>query len=645
MTKNIIIGTAGHVDHGKSTLIKALTGDETDRLAAEKERGISIEPGFSHLENDKTNSENLRLGIVDVPGHEKFVNKMLAAAGGVDLALIVIAADEGVMPQTLEHLAILDLLEVEKAIIVLTKIELVDKEWTDLIELDLKDQFKGSFAAKADIVRVDSETGKGIAALKDLIIETALKMKKRQKSEIPYYPIDRVFTLKGFGTVVTGTLFSGEIKAGEELALYPMEKTIKIRSLENHGQEVEKVEAGSRVGINIGGLEKSEIEKGNIITTPDSLLKSKFFEAELQILENLNFTIKNGDSIHFHTAALDTTGKIYLYNKKEAFPGEKVYVKLVLAEKAALFFKQKYIIRRFSPMQTIGGGEILELDPPPRRKVSEHKIMTDLDNLKKADLKEAVEIFIRKKENSAAEIKFLKKKSALKNEKLKSILDDLVKEAKIIELRTDKSYIHYQDFEKIKEDILKIINAYHKKFELRSGLKKEELRSKIDFSLNKKEMDTMLEILVKEKVLKENNNLIAEFDFKISLTKDLLAIKNKILKLYQKNLFNPPAKEEIVEQYENGASIFNYLVDNNYLVQINSELYFDQEVYSQLKIILNNYFQKNESLSLAEFRDLIGSSRRYALPLLKKLEELKLLKRKEDLRYPTNKLEKIKKSD
>lgn len=228
MTKNIIIGTAGHVDHGKSTLIKALTGDETDRLAAEKERGISIEPGFSHLENDKTNSENLRLGIVDVPGHEKFVNKMLAAAGGVDLALIVIAADEGVMPQTLEHLAILDLLEVEKAIIVLTKIELVDKEWTDLIELDLKDQFKGSFAAKADIVRVDSETGKGIAALKDLIIETALQMKKRQKSEIPYYPIDRVFTLKGFGTVVTGTLFSGEIKAGEELALYPMEKQSKL---------------------------------------------------------------------------------------------------------------------------------------------------------------------------------------------------------------------------------------------------------------------------------------------------------------------------------------------------------------------------------------------------------------------------------
>lgn len=640
MTKNIIIGTAGHVDHGKSTLIKALTGDETDRLEAEKERGISIEPGFSHLENQKTKSENLRLGIVDVPGHEKFVNKMLAAAGGVDLALIVIAADEGVMPQTLEHLAILDLLEVEKAIIVLTKIDLVEQEWIDLIELDLKDQFEGSFAEKSEIIRVDSESGKGIPELKDLIIKTALKMKKRKKSEIPYYPVDRVFTLKGFGTVVTGTLFSGEISVGEELSLYPTEKSIKIRSLENHGKEVEKVEAGSRVGINISGLEKSEINRGDIIAAPDSLLKSKFFEAELQLLESLNFTVKNGDSIHFHTASLDTTGKIYLYNKKEAFPGEKVYVKLVLTEEAALFFKQKYIIRRFSPMQTIGGGEILELDPPPRRKISDQEIIADLESLKKSDLKQAVEIFIKKRNKSAAKIKFLKKKSGLKNNKLKNILKKLKAEEKIIELVKNKSYIHSQDFLEIKNKILKIINDYHQNFKLRSGIKKEELRSKLDFNLNKKEIDTLIKLLVREEVIKENNNLIAKFDFEISLNETLLEIKNKILKKYQQSLFTPPSREELIKKYEQGEMVFDYLVKNQDLIRISSDLYFHQEIYSKLKRMLNNYFKKNESLSLGEFRDLIGSSRRYALALIQKLEELKWLTRKEDLRYPTEKLKK-----
>ena len=638
MTKNIIIGTAGHIDHGKSTLIKALTGDDTDRLAEEKERGISIEAGFSHLENKKTKAENLKLGIVDVPGHEKFVNKMLAAAGGIDLALIVVAADEGVMPQTKEHLAILDLLAVEKAVVVITKIDLVDQEWLQLIEADLKDHLQDTFAEAAKFVRVSSTQNKGINELKDLIIITALNMSKRKQAGVTYFPVDRTFNLKGFGTVVTGTLFSGELKVGEELTLYPAEKSLKIRSLESHGEDVKRVEAGSRVGINTAGIDKSEIRRGDVIAAADSLFKSKFFEGELKLLKNLNFSVKNGDQIHFHTAAFETTGRIYLYNKKEAFPGEKVYIKLILDEEAALFFKQKYIIRRFSPMQTIGGGEILEIDPPPRRKAVQEEIERSLISLKKASNHQAVEILIQQKINSAAGIGFLKKKTTFKKEELKMILDNLAAEEKIIALRADQSYIHQEQFEKIKNCILKIANEYHQEFKLQKGIKKEELRSKLAFELSKKELDSLLGILYNDNFLKENHNLVAKNDFKISLDAQMEKNKNKIIEIYKEKLFCPPTRKEIIADYQLGDDFFDFLVDRGFLIRVSEELYFHQIAVEKAKNILDYYFKDNKNLRLAEFRDLINSSRRYALPLLKKLEELKVVKSSGELRYPAKNL-------
>ena len=638
MTKNIIIGTAGHIDHGKSTLIKALTGDETDRLTAEKERGISIEPGFSHLETKKTAAKNLKLGIVDVPGHEKFVNKMLSAAAGVDLALIVVAADEGVMPQTKEHLAILDLLAVEHAIVVLTKVDLVDNEWIELIEEELRDNFKNTFAESAEIIRVSSLTEQGIKELEELIVETALKMQKRKKSEILYYPIDRVFTLKGIGTVVTGTLFSGQLKKGDELYLFPAERRVKIRSLESHGRELKQVSSGSRVGVNLAGIEKSEVRSGDIIAVENSLLKSKFFEGELKILDSLNFRVKNGDQIHFHSASVDITGRIYLYNKKEAFPGEKVYVKLVLEEKIALFFKQKYIVRRFSPLETIGGGEILELDPLPGRKKEDIEIVSDLIKLEQASIKEAVEIFIRKSKNSPVKIDFLKKKSSLKKEKLKKILNELSAEKKIVELIFERSYIHQKIYKILENNILEIVSEYHKKNNLRPGIKKEELRSRLNFKLNKKELDSLLATFYDKKTLREKDHFITKRDFKITLDSQLKKKKDKIINLYQENLFAPPTRKEIIENYQLEEDFFDYLENEGYLIRFSGEIYFHSDVFAETKKLLNSYFEKNETLELAEFRDLIESSRRYALPLLEKLDQLGITKREGDFRYPAEEL-------
>lgn len=639
MRKNLIIGTAGHIDHGKSTLIKALTGDKTDRLDQEKARGISIENGFSHLENEKTRAENLKLGIVDVPGHEKFVNKMLSAAAGVDLALIVVAADEGVMPQTKEHLAILDLMGVKKAIIVLTKIDLVDREWQQLIELDLRDHFKNSFAETAEVIRVSSTKEEGINELKELIIKTTLRMDQQQRSEIIYFPIDRVFSLKGLGTVVTGTLFGGQLKAGDELSLYPAEKRLKIKSLESHGREEQRANAGSRVGINISGMDKSEIKRGDIIAEPNSLLKSKFFEGELRLLENLNFKVKNGDQIHFHTAALETRGRIYLYNKKEAFPGEKVYITLILEKAAALVFKQKFVLRRNSPLTTIGGGEILELDPPPRRKIDDSRIVNRLKELKNASMKRVVELFIENNQNEPVKIESLKKKSTLKYKSLKEILNELTAEEKILELITEKSYIHQRKLKHVERKILKIVSDYHQKYGLKPGIKKEELRSRLDFKLKRKELDSLLQSLYNKELLKEKNNLIAHSSFRIKLSPEMKEIKDKVIKKYKKHLFSPPTRTEIINNYQLEEELFNYLENEGFLIRLSSELYFHISVLAKLKKMLKDYFRENDCIDLAEFRDLIGSSRRYALPLLEKMDQIKVTKRVEDHRYSGENLE------
>ena len=637
MKKNIIIGTAGHIDHGKSTLIKSLTGDDTDRLSEEKERGISIELGFSHLKNERTENENLNLGIVDVPGHQKFVNKMLSAAGGIDLALIVVSAEEGVMPQTKEHLAILDLLEAEKAVIAVNKIDLVSEEWLQIIEEDIKEQFADTFAADAEIIRVTALNNMGVDNLKNRLISEAAKINKISNGELPYLPIDRVFSLSGKGTIVTGTLMRGKLESGKNMMIYPQNKELKINSLENHERKTASLNSGSRVGASIKGLEKSEINTGDIIAEKDSLLTAKFYEGELKLLKDLSFTVKNGERIHFHTAAAEKIATIYIYGKDELLPGEKAYIKIKLDAELSLFYGQKFVLRRFSPVETIGGGELLEIDPSPRRKEDNNSIIKKLRSLKTSDLKTALLEFITQKQNTSVKIDYLKAKTAVKKLKLLELINELIKEKKIIELEANKSFIDYNSFYALKEETLKILNSYHQKYHLRSGIKKEELRSQLNFQLNKKEMNRVIEILKSQNELREQNNLISAADFKIKLTKNEEKIREKIIKEFKNNLFAPPPREKIIEKYQK-EELLIYLEANNYLLRLNKELDFYKDVFSEIKKLLRNYFKNNSKIKLAEFRDLIGSSRRYALPLLEKADELNITERQGNKRFPGSEL-------
>ncbi|PTW01291.1 selenocysteine-specific translation elongation factor SelB [Halanaerobium saccharolyticum] len=634
MDNNIIVGTAGHIDHGKTTLIKALTGEDTDRLLEEKERGISIELGFTHLQNEETDLLNLNLGIVDVPGHQKFVNKMLAAAGGIDLALIVVAADEGVMPQTKEHLSILELMGAEKAIIVISKKDLVDYEWLELVKLDILDQFENTFAENAEMITVSAVNGEGIAELKTKIIELASNTKVSSNSEIPYYPIDRVFSLKGQGTVVTGTLFKGELFEGQELELYPSAKKLKIKSMESHQKKLKKVSSGSRVGINLNYPDKNEIKRGDVISTADSLISTNFLEAKLKVLNSINFKIENGDRIHFHTGTTEVMGTINLYGEQVAFPGDEIFIKIKLDHKISPYYRQKFVIRRFSPLDTIGGGEILEIDPPPRRKINPEKLIAHLNLLEEADLKTALELFIKNKTGSAAELIQLKKKTALKIEKILELLSDLKEENKIFELKNDSSFIHTDNFKKVEKDIKEIVNDYHQQHRLEAGITREEIRSRLDFDLTKKELDQVLEILTTGKLLQEKDSLITASNFRVQLTEKEKKQKQFILDKINSNYFSPPTRKELLAENENLEAVINYLEDNSEIVRLDQELYFDKDIFSKLQKLLRKYFRENESIELAEFRDLINSSRRYALVLLEKCDQLQLTLRRGDLRYP-----------
>jgi len=636
MSKNVIIGTAGHIDHGKTTLIKALTGKDTDRLLVEKQRGISIESAFTHLENKETQVRNLNLGIIDVPGHQKFVNKMLAAAGGIDLALIVVAADEGVMPQTKEHLSILELMGTKSALIVINKIDLVDKEWLALIKLDILDQFSGTFADNAEILEVSAVKDQGIKKLKNKIIELAAKIKINSTVQIPYYPIDRVFSLKGQGTIVTGTLFTGEFYSGQELYLYPKAKKIKIKGMENHRKKIKRANSGSRVGINLSYPDKNEIRRGDVISTAESLLSTKYVEAKLKILDSINFRVTNGDRVHFYAGANEVMGTINIYGRKEAFPGEEIFIKIKLEQKISPYYRQKFVLRRFSPLQTIGGGEILEIDPPPRRKKDSKEVINHLNLLNEITIKDTLELFI--KNQTITYLNFLKKKTSLKTENILSLLSELKAADKIVELKTDYSFIHHDNFNDLADKISKVINDYHQQHRLKLGIPREEIRSRLTLSLSKKELDKILNILFDKNLLIEKKHLVALRNFNIKLTDREKKQKEYVINKIRENYFAPPGRKELLAENQELESIIDYLEQTSELIRLDQDLYFDKNIFLRIRIILQDYFKTNKTIELSEFRDLLDSSRKYALVLLEKCDQLQLTVRRGDIRYPGNKL-------
>jgi selenocysteine-specific elongation factor len=632
MADNLIIGTAGHVDHGKTTLIKALTGENTDRLQEEQERGVSIDLGFSSLELE----EDLQVGIIDVPGHEKFIKNMLAGSGGVDLGLLVVAADEAIMPQTREHLAILELLDVKQGLIAVTKEDAVEDEWLDLVIDEIKEEFQDTFLAGAEVIPVSGIEGTGIDKLKEELARIVKQVPEQNKSGNVYFPIDRVFSVSGYGTIVTGTLLEGTINVGDELEIYPSQLLARVRGLQVHGAEVETVYPGQRIGINLAGIDKDEIDRGAVVATPNSLVNTGYLDARLKLLESAPMILEHGARIRLHLGAKEVLGRVYLLDQAELCPGEEGLVQFRLEETVVADFKERFVLRRHSPMTTIGGGEILETNPSQHGRGEEETIEA-LNIKEQGTERERISLALRQDITEPLSKKDLVAKTNLAQEIITDRLKSLVADEQVVELDSgqESTWIHNQHYQDLKKEILSQLEEYHQDYHLRWGMPKEELRTKLSFNLDPQEYDLLLDSLKQEEEIIEDSAKISLMEFDVVLSDFERRVKEEILLQFEEQQFRPPKLTAIIADYsetERVEEVINLLITSGELVKVTEGIYFSQQALEKAEELLIDYLTKNNSIDLGQFRDLLASSRKYTLPLLEYFDQIGLTVRRGEKR-------------
>ena len=629
--KHIIIGTAGHIDHGKTTLIKALTGRNTDRLKEERERGISIELGFTYF--DLPNGQ--RAGIIDVPGHEKFIKNMLAGVIGIDIVLLVIAADEGIMPQTLEHLAILDLLGIKKGFIVLTKTDLVDEEWIQLVEEDIHNEIEDTFLKDSPIVRVSSTKGNGVEDVISLINQYAMELEDREVDEMPRLPVDRVFSISGFGTVVTGTLLSGKFEVGDEVQIFPGDTIGRIRNLQVHDKDSNVAYAGQRVAINIAGIKKEYVHRGSVIATVDSMKDTMMLDVKVKLLKSIDRFIENRTRLKLYIGTEEVLCRMILLDKDELHPNEEAYAQLRLEEKIVAKRGDRFILRFYSPMFTIGGGEILDPNPDKKKRYDDDSI-EELKILETGDPKHILEEIIKNKSKDFLTSKEIIIESSLKEDDVNALLKVLEKDNRIIIfiLSKDLYPIHIDFFNKIKSNIISELDEFHSRFPLRAGMPKEELRSKYLRNAKPKLSDLFMDRLKVEGIIELESDLIKLKGYNPAFTENQNKLREKILDNYKNYLpmKNEDLAKELNVKIEKFEEVFNALINNGEIIRLSKDIYLSTENYKKALDILKEYITKNGSITIAEFRDLINTNRKIALGLLEYFDQVKLTKREGEKR-------------
>ena len=623
--KNVILGTAGHIDHGKTTLIKALTGRETDNLKEEKQRGISINLGFTYFDLPSKK----RVGIVDVPGHEKFIKNMLAGACGIDIVLLVIAADEGVMPQTIEHLDILNYLDVKKGIIVLTKCDLVDEEFIELVKDDVREKIKGLFIEGAPIVEVDSVSRRGLDELVQKIDEISEDIEEKKTDAPSRMSIDRVFSLKGFGTIVTGTLIEGKISVDDEMTIYPSEKKVKVRNLQVHGCDVKTAYAGQRTAINLSNIKVSEIQRGDVIAQTGSVEESMMIDVNISLVEHCKKSLKHWDRIRVFHGTKQILCRIVPLNEDEIQYGESGYAQLRLEEKIVAKKGDRFIIRSYSPMDTIGGGVIIDM-APKKHKIYDESVIEALKIKEKGELKDILEEYLKLNLSNYITLKELVSYTGEKEEYVKEGLNALIDENKVF--CVNKYYLHISHYQKLKERVIDILTKYHKQYRLRNGILKEELRSKVDNSLKVKDMDVILNKMAEEKDIKVQDNLVSNYDFEVKFNQKQLSIKKEIEDKSRKNGLNSlMTKDDICNKNKFYEEVLEALTGET-IQKLDDAYYIDKKVYENVKKDLLEYLNKNKEITVAQFRDITKSNRKISIVMLEHFDRNRITKRVEDKR-------------
>lgn len=628
--KQVVLGTAGHIDHGKTALVRALTGVDTDRLKEEKERGITIDLGFASLDLPG----NIRAGVVDVPGHERFVRNMLAGAGGIDLVMFVIAADEGVMPQTREHLAICQLLDIQDGIVALTKKDLVDEEWLELVTEDVREFLNDSFLKNKPIIPVSSQTGEGVEAIRTALAMRATDVGVRNEDGPFRLPIDRVFTMRGFGMVVTGTLFSGRVHLDERVMLHPKNITARVRGLQVHGENVKEATAGQRTAINLQGQDKETVERGDVLAAPDSLAPSYMVDATLQHLPNSPRPLKNRDRIRFHQGTVEAIGRIALIGTDRLQPGESGYVQLRLERPVVVRPEDRYVLRSYSPVTTISGGKVLESHPPKHRRLRP-EVLKRFEALDKADDAARVRLFLHEAGSSGIPQCDLLPRTVIGRKGLIEILANFEKEGTIIWVDGSSGWsIHQKSLEALQSKVHDYLDHFHRENPLRPGLPKEELRSRLP-NVPEKVFGTLLREVGKTGVVVDGE-IVRLASHEVNLVADQVQLRDKIDQLYRSSGYQPPKLDEACEKLgittKKDREIIQVLVSEGILIRVKDNLLYHQESLENIKDSLTIFLKEKNEISASGFRDLLGITRKHAIPLLEHLDSTRFTMRVGDNR-------------
>ena len=626
--KHVIIGTAGHIDHGKTTLIRALTGRNTDRWEEEQKRGITIDLGFTWFDLPSGD----RAGIIDVPGHEKFINNMVAGVVGMDLVMLVIAADEGVMPQTREHMDILGLLGIQKSIIVLNKCDLVDEEWLELVEEEVREELEGTFLEHAPVMKVSAATGQGLDALVQEIDHMMQdEVEEKDITTIPRLPVDRVFSLSGFGTIITGTLLSGTITKEDTLEIYPIGKTSKIRSIQVHGEDQECCYAGQRVAINLSNVKKRELSRGCVLAPPNSMKNTDLLDVKVNILKSSMRVLTNHTRLHLFTGTSEILCRAVLLDKEEIGPGESGYVQLRLEEEIALRRGDKFVIRFYSPMETIGGGVVLEPNPVIHRRFQE-PVIEDLKRKESGSSIDVIELRVREHGEDLLTQAEVARLTAMSPEEVAEDVQTLKDSGVILTFATRKDlYLWHAGSEKLmRQKILEALKQYEEKYPYRYGMKKAEVQVTYLKKMKPVVFDHYVEYLEQEGALKRVEAYLCTAEYEVRKDTVYDRVSAKILDTVRKAGYDFVRYSDIAFGEKDKAvadDILNILLEEKRIVKVSDDLYTLTEYMEKAKMMIQEEFKKREVITTAEVRDLFQTSRKSAKPIIEYMDSIKVTKR------------------
>ena len=626
--KNIIVGTAGHIDHGKTTLIKALTGRNTDRWEEEQRRGITIDLGFTYF--DLKNGD--RVGIIDVPGHEKFINNMVAGVVGMDLVLLVVAADEGIMPQTREHMDILGLLGIKKSILVINKCDLVDEEWLELVEEEIQEELEGTFLEGAPVVKVSAATGQGLDELTDTIQQLMSdEVVAKDTQTIPRLPIDRAFTLSGFGTIITGTLISGTITREDVLEMYPIGKECKIRNIQVHGQNQDKCYAGQRVAINLSNVKKKEIRRGCVLAPKNSMKNTDLLDVKLTVLEDSMRILTNHERLHLYTGTSEILCRAVLLDKEQIGPGEEGLVQLRLEEEIAVKRGDRFVVRFYSPMETIGGGIVLEPNPV-RKKRFDAQAIEELKKKESGSLGDVMELQIKEHGDTMITLAELAKVMAHSVDELKEYLEELEESGTIFVFPMKKdTYLWHRDSEfAVRQKIEETLQKYHSEHPYRYGMKKAEIHNTFLKKIKPNIFDAYIERMTEENVYGRREEYLSLPGYEVPKDAMYLQTEKLIEDTFEKAGYDFVRFSEIdfgKIPRQTAEDVVPMMIDEGKVLRINEEMFTMKHLMDEAKEKIQNHLKEENLITIAQVRDMFSTSRKSAKPILEYMDSIKVTKK------------------